>query len=110
MALTHSDIRTVRNIVHEETGDIRVEVGGLRVEVGGLRTEVSSLRTEVGSLTEKTTRLAVLQEEGNHTLRGLAEMINASLTQKKKVDNHDRRIDALEKQADDLKTAISKRK
>lgn len=152
MALTHSDINLIRNIVREETddirmqvgglceemdgvrkvvggfrtevggfgkdvGDIREQVGGLREEVGsqraevvGLRAEVGDIREQVGSLTVKTTNLAVLQEESNHTLRGMAEMIRAALSQKKTVDAHGRRIGALEKQTVDLKLAISKRK
>jgi archaellum component FlaC len=100
------------NELRGEVGELRGEVGELRGEVGGLRGEVDGLHGKVDGLGNEVQKLRVLGEQTASELKLVAEVQGARLDEIAKAleplaridsfvklvaDNHESRIQALEK-------------
>jgi hypothetical protein len=104
------EVRGLRGEVVELRGEVvelRGEVGGLRGEVGGLRSEVGGLRSEVGELrgevkevrrrqVDSETRFATVLTDVIGAVNRVRDAVVDGYRFAERVEDHERRISALE--------------
>jgi hypothetical protein len=86
--------------IRDEVRELRGEVGGLRGEVGGLRGEVGGLRGEVNELRQRQVESEIRIATGITDVIGVIGQVRDAILEDRRfaarVDDHERRITALE--------------
>jgi hypothetical protein len=96
VVLTDNNLQQIRDIVHEETDDMRHDLTILKQDVSILKQGVTLLKHDVTYLKGEVTRTGVLMEDLGDQFRVVMEMLSTNLTVKKQVDEHEPRIVYLE--------------
>ena len=86
----------VRQIVRDETNDMRTDIGDLKEDVFELKGDVAVLKTEVVLLKEEVSSLGVQFEAFDHKMDAIAELVTTTVATRKAGITNTQRIEVLE--------------